>query len=61
MKYLEYVFFNFANSTGPDEMPHHHGRHCLPKYLFAGIKNEKSLDDDLRHDCHIGHHTIYVL
>ena len=31
------MFFIFANSTGPGEMPHyaafHPGLHCLPKYL----------------------------
>ena len=35
----------FAKSADPDEMPHyatfHRGLHCLPKYPFAGIDNEK--------------------
>ena len=34
-----------ANSEDPDEMPHkaafHQGLHCLPKYLFTSIGNEK--------------------
>ena len=38
-------FFILANSANPDEMPHyaafHQGLHCLPKYLFTGIHNEK--------------------
>ena len=40
------IVFNLANSADPDEMPpyaaFHVGLHCLPKYLFTGIKNEKS-------------------
>ena len=39
------LFFIVAYSTDPDEMSHcaafHLGLHCLPKYLFAGIQNEK--------------------
>ena len=39
------ICFIFANSVDLDEMPHyvafHLGLHCLPKYLFAGIQNEK--------------------
>ena len=39
------LFFFFVNSADPDEMPHyvafHLGLHCLPKYLLAGIQNEK--------------------
>ena len=35
----------FANSADPDEMQHfaafHLGLHCLPKYLFTGMQNEK--------------------
>ena len=38
--------FILANSTDPDEMlPYaafHLGLHCLPKYPFTGIQNEKS-------------------
>ena len=34
-----------ANEARPDEMPHnvafHLGLHYLPKYLLAGIQNEK--------------------
>ena len=37
--------FIFANRADPDEMPHdaafHLDLHCLPKYLFEDIKNEK--------------------
>ena len=45
----EYCFYLFilANSADPDEMPpyaaFHLGLHCLPKYLFTGIRNEKWL------------------
>ena len=39
------IFFILANRAGPDEMPHyvafHLGLHCLPKYLFIDIQNEK--------------------
>ena len=39
------IVFIFANSADPDEMLHyaafHLGLHCLPKYLFTGIQNEK--------------------
>ena len=40
------IMFIWANSADdPDEMPHfaafHLDLHCLPKYLFMGIKNEK--------------------
>ena len=42
------IVFNFANSADPDEMPtyaaYHLGLHCLPKYLFTGIQNEKGYD-----------------
>ena len=37
--------FILANSEDPDEMPHnvafHLGLHCLPKYMFSSIQNEK--------------------
>ena len=40
------INFIIANSAETDEMPHyvafHLGLHCLPKYLFTGIQNEKS-------------------
>ena len=53
LKFLNYdafmsqrIVFILANSADPDEMPHnaafHQGLHCLPKYLFTGIQNEKS-------------------
>ena len=39
------ICFSLANSADPDEMLHHAafhlGLHGLPKYLFAGIQNEK--------------------
>ena len=39
-------WFISANSADPDEMPpyaaFHLGLHCLSKYLFTGIQNEKS-------------------
>ena len=39
------IVFILANSADPDEMPHyaafHLGLHCLPKYLYTGIQNEK--------------------
>ena len=39
------IAFILANSTDSDEMPpyatFHLGLHCLPKYLFTGIQNEK--------------------
>ena len=39
------IDFSLAKSADPDEMPpyaaFHLGLHCLPKYLFIGIKNEK--------------------
>ena len=38
--------FTLANSAYLDEMPHyaafHLDLHCLSKYLFAGIQNEKN-------------------
>ena len=41
----EDFFLSFANSADPDKMVHyvpfHLGLHCLLKYLFAGIQNEK--------------------
>ena len=41
---LKIVFIQ-ANSADPDEMPpyaaFHLGLHCLPKYLFTGMQNEK--------------------
>ena len=39
------IVYILANSADPDEMPHnaafHLGLHCLPKYLFICIQNEK--------------------
>ena len=39
------IAFILANSADPDEMPPyvalHQGFHCLLKYLFTGIQNEK--------------------
>ena len=39
------IVFIFANCTGPDEMPpyaaFHLCLHCLPKYLFTGMQNER--------------------
>ena len=39
------IIFISASSADPDEMsPYvtfHLGLHCLPKYLFSGIQNEK--------------------
>ena len=39
------IVFIVVNNADPDEMlPYvafHQGLHCLPKYLFTGIKNEK--------------------
>ena len=39
------IIFILANSADPDEIqPYaafHPGLHCLPKYLFTGIQNEK--------------------
>ena len=39
------LFLSKANSADPDEMPpyaaFHLGLHCLSKYLFIGIQNEK--------------------
>ena len=39
------IVFIFAYSADPEEMLHyaafHLGFHCLPKYLFTGIQNEK--------------------
>ena len=47
MNFCHDDFFIFASSADPDEMPHyaafHLGLHCLPKYLFAGIQNEKGI------------------
>ena len=40
-----FLFLKLPNATDPDEMLHyaafHLGLHCLPKYLFNGIKNER--------------------
>ena len=39
------IIFILANSKDPDEMQlhaaFHLGLHCLPKYLFTGIQDEK--------------------
>ena len=39
------IDFVFANSAGPDEMPHdvafHQGHHCLPKYPFRCFRSTK--------------------
>ena len=39
------IVFILANSADPDEMPpyvaFHQGIHCLPKYLFTSIQDEK--------------------
>ena len=39
------IVFILANSADPDELPlcmaFHLDLHCLPKYLFTGILNEK--------------------
>ena len=39
------IFFMLANSSDLAEMPYyvafHLGIRCLPKYLYAGIQNEK--------------------
>ena len=39
------IFVILKNSVDPDEMPLHEafhlGLHCLLKYLFASIQNEK--------------------
>ena len=41
----EVCFFILSNSADPDEMlPYaafHLGLHCLPKYQYIGIQNEK--------------------
>ena len=41
----EDCFFILANSEDPNEMPHdaafHLGLHCLPKYMFTSIRNDK--------------------
>ena len=41
----DFFFIFFANSANPDEISYsvafHLGLHCLPKYLFVGILNEK--------------------
>ena len=43
--YLKIVFI-LENSADPDEMPpyvaFHLGLHCLPKYPFTDIQNEKN-------------------
>ena len=43
-KTMYFCPWRLANSADPDEMPpyvaFHLGLHCLPKYLFPGIKNE---------------------
>ena len=35
------IVFILENNADPDGMPYYLGLHCLPKYLFEGIQNEK--------------------
>ena len=40
-----FFLISLVNCADADEMPHpaafHLGLHCMPKYLFIGIQNEK--------------------
>ena len=42
------IVFIFVNSADPDEMPlyvaFHQGLHCLLKYLFTNVQNEKKVN-----------------
>ena len=43
------IDFILANMADPDDMPHyetfHLDLHCLPKYLFTDISNEKGANN----------------